>query len=112
MLAAGTFATKSDDVWTSPFVTIPLLHSTTAVLDGASSVDAVVVGKPQLERPSAAAPSATEPTRSRQRCPRIFCSRIAISMSLPGNKQPAPPTRSSEVGPVSLWLPAGAELVA
>src|SRR3954454_46875 len=23
-----------------------------------------------------------------------------------GNTQPAPPTRSSEVGPVSLWLPA------
>jgi hypothetical protein len=95
---AGTLVTVSADICTSPSVMVPLVHSTTVVPDGVSSVDAVDAGKPQLDRPSAAAPSATEPTRSRQRGPRTLCSRIAISISLPGTKQPARPRT------VSRWV--------
>src|SRR5215213_2986942 len=104
---AGTLVTVRADIWMSPSVTVPLEHSTTAVFDGASSVAAVVAGKPQLESPSAAAPSATVPTRSCQRRPWFLLSRLAISGCPFWEQTTGPPEDSrSGVGPVSLWLPA------
>src|SRR6476659_1039239 len=101
---AGIFATKSDEVWTSPCVTVPLLHSTTAVPDG-SSVEPVAAAMPPSDAPTAAAPSTTEPTRTRQRPPRTLRSLLAIS-GCPFREQTTGPPICIGLGPVSLWLPA------
>ncbi len=89
---AGIFATKSDEVCTSPWVTVPLLHSTTAVRDG-SSVDPVAAATPPSDAPTA--------MRRAPRSPRGFangdhgsCSHCMPSRVYPFRKQTTGPPNS------------------